>query len=150
MLQIVSNVNHSRRNQNRNLKGFLVLRVPRNLVISLALAALSAFLVAAPAQGQTVADCQGSIEQLRGATLSATFTGRNGAKDQTGLTGKLDTAAEKLEQGKTDDALQALTQFQAKVVALNAQGKIADDGAASLITGVTEAIACVQALAVES
>jgi hypothetical protein len=122
-------------------------RAPRSIVISLALAALGAFSVAAPAQAQTVAECQDSIAQLAADTSTTTFIGRNADKDRTGLIGKLGTAAEKLDQGKPDDALQALAQFQAKVVSLNQQGKIAGDSASTLSNGVADAIACVQGLA---
>ena len=131
-------------------KGSPVSRAPRIFVIPIVLAALGAFMVAAPVQAQTVADCQVSIDQLHGATSAATFIGRNAEKDEMSLIGKLVTAADKLDQGKPDDALQPLTQYQAKVSALAVQGKLAAESAAALSEGVSDAIACVQGLATES
>ena len=101
----------------------------------------------APAAAETTtADCQAQIAALRTATLNATFVGQNALKEQTGLVGKLDSAAAKLDQGKFADALQALTQFRDKVVALDAQGKIDPADSQVLIAGANDAIACVQSL----
>ena len=107
-------------------------------------AVLSVLTVAVPAQAQTTADCQPQIAPIREATISATFTGQNAAKDEAGLVGKLDSATTKLDQGKVADAVQALTQFRDKVATLQAQGKIASGEAETLIAGANEAIACLQ------
>ena len=76
--------------------------------------------------------------------MSGTFTGQNATKDQTGLIAKLDSATTKVEQGKTSDAVQALTQFRDKVATLQSQGKIDAADAAVLITGADDAIACLE------
>ena len=98
------------------------------------------------AQALTVADCQAKIAALRAATLNATFSGQNAAKDQAGLVGKLDSASRKLSEGKRADAIQALTQFRDKVMELDAQGKISHNDAVALIAGANDALACIQSL----
>ena len=119
-----------------------MVRVSRLLV--LVIAALSLLTLVAPARAQTAAECQPRISVLREATVSATFTGQNAAKDQAGLIAKLDSATSKLEQGKISDAVQALTQFRDKVVTLQAQGKIDAGDANTLIAGADDAIACLE------
>jgi hypothetical protein len=110
----------------------------------LVIVALSVLTVVVPARAQTASECQPQITALRQATVSATFTGQNPAKDQAGLIGKLDSATTKVEQGKIADAVQALTQFRDKVVTLQAQGKIDSGDAAVLIAGAENAIACLE------
>jgi hypothetical protein len=68
------------------------------LLLGLTLSALLMLMATAPAQAQT---CQTEIDELVTATEGATFTGNNPVKDELGLLGKLDSASEKLEQGKT-------------------------------------------------
>jgi len=104
------------------------------------------WVAAEPAQAQTVDECQADIGTLKVETQNATFIGRNAAKDQAGLIGKLDSAGAKLSQGKFQDALANLQSFRAKVVALDQQGKIDHEDALLLIAGADEAIACVQDL----
>lgn len=103
-------------------------------------------VIATPAQAQTVDECQAAIASLSAATVNAVFTARNADKDQAALLGKLDSAETKLEQGKFADSLQALTQFQAKVVSLNEQGKIDPADATTLLARVDNAISCVGSL----
>jgi predicted negative regulator of RcsB-dependent stress response len=110
----------------------------------LVIVALSVLTVVVPARAQTASECQPQITALRQATVSATFTGQNPAKDQVGLIGKLDSATTKVEQGKIADAVQALTQVRDKVVTLQAQGKIDSGDAAVLIAGADDAIACLE------
>jgi hypothetical protein len=110
----------------------------------LVIVALSVLTVVVPARAQTASECQPQITALRQATVSATFTGQNPAKDQAGLIGKLDSATTKVEQGKIADAVQALTQFRDKVVTLQAQVKIDSGDAAVLIAGAEDAIACLE------
>jgi hypothetical protein len=110
----------------------------------LVIVALSVLTVVVQARAQTASECQPQITALRQATVSATFTGQNPAKDQAGLIGKLDSATTKVEQGKIADAVQALTQFRDKVVTLQAQGKIDSGDAAVLIAGAEDAIACLE------
>jgi hypothetical protein len=110
----------------------------------LVIVALSVLTVVVQARAQTASECQPQITALRQATVSATFTGQNPAKDQAGLIGKLDSATTKVEQGKIADAVQALTQFRDKVVTLQAQGKIDSGDAAVLIVGADDAIACLE------
>lgn len=108
--------------------------------------ALMLWVVVAPAQAQTVEECQAKISTLRQQTAGATFIGQNAEKNRAGLIGKLDSASSKLSQGKTADALANLQSFRAKVVALDQQGKILHEDAVTLISGADDAIACVQGL----
>ena len=124
-------------------------RLTRRGVTRLAAAALvatslgTARLTGVAAQ-ESVDDCQAKIATLRVLTENATFIGQNGARDQAGLLGKLDSASTKLAQGKFADAIQALTQFRDKVATLQTQGKIASSDADALIAGANDAIACIQ------
>ena len=87
-----------------------------------------------------------AIADLRAATLNATFSGQNAAKDQAGLIGKLDSATKKLAEGKNQDALANLTSFRDKVATLAAQGKVSQADADALVARANEAISCVQGL----
>lgn len=120
--------------------------VRTSLVALFALALLVVAGPVGPVRAASVDECQAKIAALRTATLNATFFGRNADQDQAGLVGKLDAASSKLAQGKTADALQALTQFRDKVAALDAQGKLNHEDATNLIAGANDAIACVQSL----
>lgn len=102
--------------------------------------------VDSPAHAQSDDECQAEIAELRAQTQNATFTGRNAAKDEASLIGKLDSASAKLSQGKFDDALANLQSFRAKVETLDQQGKIDQQDAESLVAGADQAIACVQDL----
>jgi hypothetical protein len=62
------------------------------------------------------------------------------------LSAKLDSASDKLDQGKLTDALANLQSFQAKVITLEGQGKISHTDASTLVMRADEAIACVQGL----
>jgi hypothetical protein len=115
------------------------------ILLGLVLSALL-WVAAQPAHAQTVDECQAEIAELKVQTQNTTFIGQSAAKDQAGLIGKLDSASAKLGQGKFQDALANLQSFRAKVVALDQQGKIADEDASTLIAGADEAIACVQGL----
>ena len=114
-------------------------------VLFVALSLLAALVAVVPVQAaSSVEDCQAHIANLRTATLSATFTGQNAAKDQANLVAKLDSASTKRTEGKEQDALTALTQFRDKVIILDAQGKIAPADAQTLIAGANAAILCTQ------
>ena len=68
-------------------------------------------------------------------------------KDRTGLIAKLESAGEKLERGKYDDALGNLTSVSEKVNTLVAQGKLDQaDANDILLPEINDAIACVQGL----
>jgi hypothetical protein len=116
----------------------------------LVIAALSVLTVAAPTQAQTTPDdciaLIGEGSSLRTATADAEFIGKNSAKDEAALLGKLDSATVKLGNGKVTDAIQALTQFRDKVADLNSQGKIASDDAQTLLAQADTAIVCLQQL----
>jgi hypothetical protein len=108
----------------------------------LIVAVLSVLTITVPVGAQAVTDCQATITALRDATTSATFLGKNAAKDQSGLLGKLDSATTKLALGKVTDASKVLTDFRVKVETLQMQGKITPIDAEVLIARANEAIAC--------
>lgn len=92
-----------------------------------------------------VAACTDRIAALRSETLAAQF---KLSRDQAGLLVKLDEAAQKLALGKPVDAVQKLTDYELKVQALIAQGKIRAslDGAVTpqlLVDGSQAAIDCI-------
>ena len=100
-------------------------------------------------------DCPASIAELRTATETVALLGRNAEKNRTGLLGKLDGASGALAKGKLCTALQKLRDFRNKVNQLIVSGSINTDPTAGttgadLVTGADEAIACIEALVVES
>jgi hypothetical protein len=120
------------------------------LLVGFTLSALLMLMTAAPAQAQTVDECQAEIAQARALLADPTnpnyvdsFTNE---KDRTGLTGKLESASTKLSQGKTQDALADLTSVRDKVTTLVAQGKLEQADADVLLSEINEAIACVEGL----
>lgn len=100
--------------------------------------------MASAAHAQAVPDCASLIAELRTATGSAEIIGRNADKDRAGLIDKLDMAAEKLEAGKLEDAVQKLVDFQDKVQQLAGAGKMSFADAGQLSAAADLAIACIQ------
>jgi hypothetical protein len=111
----------------------------------LALSVLVVLMATAPAQAQTVDECQAEIAQAR-ALLTDPTNPDYVDSFATGLVGKLDSASAKLSQGKTQDALNNLTSVREKVGTLVAQGKLDAADAEFLLAEVNEAIACVEGL----
>ena len=110
------------------------------LLLGLTLSALLMLMATAPAQAQT---CQTEITELRTATENANFTGENAAKDQAGLLGKLDSAKQKLTDGKTADAVKNLESFSLKVSDLADQGKLDPADAEILLAEAGAVIDCI-------
>ena len=104
--------------------------------------------VAAPAavSASSVDECQAAIGQLREATATATYVGKQAAKEQAGLLGKLDGASRVLAVGKYADTVKKLTDFQSHVVTIGQTGKLDVSDAAVLTELADEAIACVDAI----
>jgi hypothetical protein len=96
----------------------------------------------APAQAQTLVECQTQITELRDATVAAetSFTNKN---DWQGLLGKVDSASAKLTEGKTADALKNLDSILTKVSTLDAQNKLGEAEANALTVEATQARECV-------
>jgi hypothetical protein len=101
---------------------------------------------AAPAGAATVADCQAQIDQLAAQTAASTFTGKNAARDKSGLLDKLTNANTKLSEGKNEDAILKLQDFQARVRVLAETGKLAPADAHSLNAGADAAISCINSI----
>ena len=114
------------------------------LVLSSLLLLWTASQASAQTADQDFTECQSLIANLTLQTQSATFTGQNAEKNRVGLLGELDSASNKLTEGKPADAIQSLTNFSNKVSTLEAQGKIAPGDADALIAGANEAIAWIQ------
>ncbi len=114
--------------------------------IAAAILATMLMVPAAVASASTVADCEAQIAALQAQTASADFLGRQAAKDEAGLVGKLGEADAKLDQGKLADAQQKLEDYRDRVGTLAATGKLDATDASALIEGADAAIACVQAI----
>jgi hypothetical protein len=106
---------------------------------------------AAPAQAQTVedvVDCQAEIAEvtalLKLPPNDPNYINFTNEKDRKGLIAKLESASEKLEQGKYDDALGNLTSVSEKVNTLVAQGKLDQADANDILRPeINDTIACV-------
>ena len=111
------------------------------LFVGLTLSVILMLMATAPAQAQTLEECQ-EIAALRLETENATiFLGKNDAKDEAGLLLKLDKYA---------DASQKLTDFRNTVIALDVGGKVDPVDASELIAGANEAIAYVEGLGAQA
>ena len=123
------------------MKGEFTMRTVR--IVAVAVAALFMLLSARPANAD-IPTCHQLIESLRLATQGVTISD----KDRATLLSKLDGADAKIDQAKFCDALQKLSQFRDTVTSLlNApKPKISAEDANTLLTGVNDAIACVQDL----
>lgn len=121
------------------------------LLVGLTLSVLLMLMATAPAQAETLTDCQAEIAALKLETENATtFLGKNAVKDEAGLLLKLDNANAKLVEGKYADAGQKLTDFRSSVIALDAGGKVDPVDASELIAGANEAIVCVEGLGAQA
>src|SRR5918993_1531239 len=111
------------------------------LLVRLTLSVLLMLMATAPAQAETLTDCQAEIAALKLETENATtFLGKNAVKDEAGLLLKLDNANAKLVEGRYADAGQKLTDFRNTVIALDVGGKVDPVDASELIAGADEAI----------
>ena len=116
------------------------------LILPLVALAAATAAFAAPAPAATVVECQQLISTLQTQTAATTFFGRRAATDQANLITKLTNASVKLDQGKFADAIQKLTDYRTKVVALGAEGKIDPTAVPTLLAGADAAIACISSL----
>ena len=94
------------------------------------LVVLALFVAAPLAHATTVTEVQAMIGTLKTKTEGVVITGKSAAKDEAGLTGKLNEAALKVDQGKFCDAVAKLNDFKVSVNALIVAGKINQDPAA--------------------
>jgi len=126
-------------------KGEVMMRAAR--VLAIAVFGLSMLLAARPVSAD-ITTCHQLIASLREATEGVTISD----KDRATLLSKLDGADVKIDQAKFCDALQKLTDYRNTVNSLlNApKPKISAEDANTLLTGVNDAIACVQELIVNA
>ena len=127
----------------------------RSVALGVLALALSPAFVVRQATASTVQDCAGLIGALRADTEAVVITGKNAAKDEAGLLGKLDAASADLSRGKLCGAIRKLSDFRNKVNQLIAAGKINNDPAVGvtgqdLVNDATAAIDCIQAQAAAS
>ena len=106
---------------------------------------ITSLLFASPVSAQTVEECQALIGDLQAATASADFAN---LKDETGALAKLTAAGEKLGEGKADDAILKLADFQLQVQKLAAapKPKLGAEDATRLVNGADAAISCIRGL----
>ena len=116
------------------------------LVAVLAIA-LTAAVGATAASATTTASCQAQLTQLRVDTVAAEGSFTNVRDFQSALL-KLDSAAEKLGEGKNADAVNKLRDFQSLLVALSTAPKQKVDPATteSLVAEAGGVIACIEAI----
>ena len=114
---------------------------------ALVLSALLFALAVPPAvSAATAEECQTQIQGLATATDSATFIGKNAAKEEAGLLGKLDGASQALAAGKLADTVKKLTDFRSHAVTIGEAGKLDSTDAATLVGLTDDAIACVTSI----
>ena len=121
------------------------------LIFALVLTLLSAGLPVLVAQAQTVTDCQVLIDQTAADLAGVTIGGNNAEQTRAGLNAKLTDASTKLAEGKYQDAIAKLLDFETTVekLATAAKPKISQADAQLLIADADAAIACIQGLIAE-
>jgi hypothetical protein len=92
----------------------------------------------------------GADNQLKSLTDDATFLGKKATTAEANLLFKLDEANDKLVEGKYQDAIDKLTDFQNTVIALDEGDKIDPDDASELIAAAEEAKDCVDGLRLQA
>lgn len=104
-------------------------------------------LGAGPASATTVDECQARLDTLRADTVAAGGAFTNPA-DVNRLVAKVDAASAKLAEGKTEDAVEKLVDFQTTLNALaNAPKPKVDAGVAqSLSAEAQAAIDCINGI----
>jgi predicted negative regulator of RcsB-dependent stress response len=125
-----------------------------SVLLGLTLSVVLVWMSAAPAQAQTVEEvnkCQAEIAEVTALleldSADPNYINFANEKDRSGLIAKLESASEKLERGKYEDALANLTSVSEKVNTLVAQGKLDQaDANDILLPEINDAIACVQGL----
>lgn len=113
------------------------------LVAMLALAALPSV-----AQAQTLEECQSLIAQTSSDLAGVTIGGNNPDQTRASLQSKLVGASTKLTEGKNEDAIAKLVDFQNSVQKLSTapKPKISQADAQLLTNDANNAIACIQGL----
>jgi hypothetical protein len=113
------------------------------LVAMLALAAFPSI-----AQAQTLEECQSLIAQTSSDLAGVTIGGNNPDQTRASLQSKLVGASTKLTEGKNEDAIAKLVDFQTSVQKLSdaPKPKISQADAQLLTDDANNAIACIQGL----
>lgn len=93
-----------------------------------------------PAASAQVTPCGAQLDQLRAAITTAPSLSD---KTRAGLLDKVAGAQVKLEQGKTADAVQKLTDLKNTVIAQRDAGKISPEDATAILNAADAAIACI-------
>jgi hypothetical protein len=109
------------------------------IMLMLILSSLLMVLCAPKADAQTA--CQTELDALEGAINSASFTNQ---KDKLNLLTKLSNAEAKLAVGKTQDAVDKITDIQRAVARLAEGNKLDPDDAQAIDTAAADAIECLQ------
>ena len=113
----------------------------------LAVGALAAALLAPSAvSAATVTECEQQLASLRTQVDASTFSGRNAAKEEAGLLGKLQAASDALAAGKYTNSVTKLGDFIEHTSTIAAAGKLDATQAAALVAGANDAIVCVSSI----
>jgi hypothetical protein len=107
--------------------------------LALVLLALPLLFVS-PAAGAQITPCGAQLDQLRAAITAAPSLSD---KTRASLLGKVADAQVKLEQGKTTDAVQKLTDLENTVIAQRDAGKISPEDVTAILNAADAAIACI-------
>lgn len=116
------------------------------LLTLVAMLALAAF--PSVAQAQTLEECQSLIAQTSSDLAGVTIGGNNPDQTRASLQSKLVGASTKLTEGKNEDAIAKLVDFQTSVqkLATAPKPKISQADAQLLTNDANNAIACIQGL----
>ncbi len=100
------------------------------------------------ARAETIADCQNLIGQTTADLAGVTIGGNHPDRTRDSLQSKLDGASAKLTEGKFQDAIDKLVDFNTAVekMAAASKPKIGPADAELLVTDANNAVACIQSL----
>jgi hypothetical protein len=122
---------------------------PLKKLILLTLIAILAFgSFPSIAQAQTIDECQALIDQTSNDLAGIAIGGNNPDQARASLQSKLVGASTKLAEGKNEEAMTKLVDFQTSVekLATAPKPKISQADAQLLMTDANNAIACIQSL----
>ena len=111
-----------------------------------AIGLLAALAVPTVVNAATAAECQLAVAEVRAEVEAGSFSGRQAAKEQASLLGKLEAASESLAAGKSAGAVQKLNDVRLHVVTISGAGKLDAADAAAIVDDVDAAIACVNSI----
>jgi len=123
------------------------MRLVRLFAVLVAALTFGGLAVGTAAGAATAEDCQAQLATLSADTLAAETSFTN-ERSVVGLTGKLDDASTKLDQDKSEDAVQKLGDFQATLdsLATAAKPKVEADTAQTLTAQAQDVTNCITSI----